>query len=66
MEKQIEKETLDKERAEQEQLDEIEFCCECGDRLVFWSETLQSWIHWEEEEIGCGLHAGIETVPLKK
>ena len=59
MQVQIEKDTLDKERAEEEKSDALEFCCECGDRLVFWSETLQGHVHWEEEEIGCHIHASV-------
>jgi hypothetical protein len=59
MQVQIKKETLDKERLEEEKLDALEFCCECQTRLVFWSETLQCHVHWEEEEIGCHIHPSV-------
>jgi len=35
---------------------ETEPCIEC-ERLVYWDESIQDYVHADKPEIGCGLYA---------
>ena len=41
--------------------EETEPCVEC-DRLVYWNESIQDYVHADKPEIGCGLHRGVMKI----
>ena len=40
---------------------EIEACGECADRSVFYDYGRESYVHVENPERGCWLHAGVSA-----
>tara|TARA_Y100000361_G_scaffold66446_1_gene58397 strand:+ start:249 stop:431 length:183 start_codon:yes stop_codon:yes gene_type:complete len=43
--------------------EETEPCIECN-RPVYWNEKKKDYVHADKPEIGCGLHAGFNTLYL--